>query len=267
MRRDTALLTDVLGLAGMLILENGGDTHRAEETAERICAAACHPGSDVLALPTGLMITVAPYCGADGAGEDDGAPVSIIRRVKKRTINLSKLERVNRAARSYIDGKLTLAETLAKLREIDSTPRQNRFVSAVYAGISSGLFTALFDGGWFEFAVSFACGFAVQLIATAFKHSGIFHFAISLIGGAVIAAVAVTAVTLAGFGNLNLIIIGSIMTLLPGLAMTNAIRDAMTGDLVSGVARLADVMIISLSLAGGVGIVLSLYIGLGGALR
>lgn len=286
MRNDTTLLAEVLGLAGMLILENGGDTHRAEETAERICDAAGRPGSDVLALPTGIMITIAPYCGASekavcadgerppaacpapsGDAETDYAPVSIIRRVKKRTINLSKLERVNRAARGFTDGQLTLSETLLKLKEIDRAQKSNRFVSAVYAGISSGLFAVLFGGGWFEFLISFICGFAVQLLSAAFKRSSIFHFAISLIGGVIIASVAVAATAVAGFGNVDLIIIGSIMTLLPGLAMTNAIRDAMMGDLVSGVARLADVLLISLALAGGVGIVLSAYISFGGVLR
>ena len=68
-------------------------------------------------------------------------------------------------------------------------------------------------------------------------------------------------------GNINIIIIGSLMNLLPGLAMTNAIRDTMTGDLVSGVARFADVLLIALSLAGGVGVVLSVFIGLGGVVR
>jgi Uncharacterized conserved protein len=286
MRNDTTLLSEVLGLAGMLILENGGDTHRAEETAERICDAAGRPGSDVLALPTGIMITIAPYCGvsnnvfyADGerppitcaaspdGPEEDYAPVSIIRRVKKRTINLSKIERVNRAARSFTSGKITLSETLAMLKEIDKAPKSNRFISSIYAGISSGLFALLFGGSWFEFSISFACGFIVQLLAAAFKRSSIFHFAISLIGGAIIAAIAVTVTAIVGFGNVDLIIIGSIMALLPGLAMTNAIRDAMMGDLVSGVARFADVMLISLSLAGGVGLVLSAYISFGGVLR
>jgi uncharacterized membrane protein YjjP (DUF1212 family) len=287
MQNGTVILTEVLGLAGMLILENGGDTHRAEETAERICAAAGRPGSDVLALPTGIMITIAPYCGetetADTAAKDGSTrhpvvcintpggesepPVSLIRRVKKRTINLTKLERVNRAARAFTDGKATLAETLQALREIDSMPKGNKLFAALCSGLSCGLFSLLFGGGWFELLISFVCGLTVQFLASSFKRTSIFHFAISLIGGIVIAMLAVVAVTIAGFGDINIIIIGSLMNLLPGLAMTNAIRDAMTGDLVSGVARLADVLIIALSLAGGVAIVLSVFISLGGTVR
>ncbi|HHW25296.1 MAG TPA: threonine/serine exporter family protein [Bacillota bacterium] len=285
MEKDTVLLTEVLGLAGMLILENGGDTHRAEETAERICAAAGRPGSDVLALPTGIMITISPYCGkkdvpgacvGDCAGcarpaiACEGAeepPVSLIRRVKKRTINLSKLERANRAARAFTDGKASLSETLSSLREIDAQPRRSIYLEAAYSALSCGLFSLLFGGGWFELLAAFVCGFLAQIVASALQKSSIFQFASSFIGAVVIASLAALFVSFTGLGNINIIITGSLMNLLPGLAMTNAIRDTMTGDLVSGVARFADVLLIAMSLAGGVGIVLSVFISLGGTVR
>ena len=280
MENDTVLLTDVLGLAGMLILENGGDTHRAEETAERICAAAGRPGSDVLALPTGIMITIAPYCNkktgnrpcagdcmACSRSTGDGEPVTLIRRVKKRTINLEKLELANRAARAFTDGKASLPETLTRLREIDTQSTGNKYIDAIYSGLSCGLFSLLFGGGWFELICAFLCGFTAQLVSSVFQHSSIYQFARNFIGGVVIASLAVLLTTFFGMGNINIIIIGSLMNLLPGLAMTNAIRATMTGDLVSGVARFADVLLIALSLAGGVGVVLSVFIGLGGVVR
>lgn len=65
-------------------------------------------------------------------------------------------------------------------------------------------------------------------------------------------------------GNINIIIIGAMMPILPGLAFTNAIRDTMNGDLVSGVAKTGEVFQISVSIAFGVGTVLSVYSMLGG---
>lgn len=286
MEKDTVLLTEVLGLTGMIILENGGDTHRAEETTERICAAAGRPGSDVLALPTGIFITISPYCDkkhgnntctgdcslcetrpAVTCGENADPPVSLIRRVKKRTVNLAKLELANRAARSFTDGKATLSETLTELKKIDTLPGMNRFLEAICSGMSTGLFSVLFGGGWFELFCAFICGFVAQLVVSALQKSSIYQFASRFLGGAVIAALAVILTTFTGMGNINIIISGALMNLLPGLAMTNAIRDTMTGDLVSGVARFADVLLIAMSLAGGAGIVLSVFISLGGTVR
>jgi uncharacterized membrane protein YjjP (DUF1212 family) len=79
-----------------------------------------------------------------------------------------------------------------------------------------------------------------------------------------IAAIAVTAVTLTGLGNIDKIIVGAIIPLLPGLAMTNAIRDTIMGDLISGSARFTEALLSAVGIAGGVGIVFGVYVGFGG---
>lgn len=48
------------------------------------------------------------------------------------------------------------------------------------------------------------------------------------------------------------------MPLLPGLSMTNAIRDTINGDLVSGSARALEALLACVAIAAGVGVVLSL---------
>ena len=85
------------------------------------------------------------------------------------------------------------------------------------------------------------------------------QFMTSLVGGLVTAIIALSAVTLFNKGNVELIIGGAIMPLLPGLAMTNAIRDTMGGDLVSGVARGAEAVFIATGLAVGVGVILKIF--------
>ena len=78
------------------------------------------------------------------------------------------------------------------------------------------------------------------------------------------AAIAMAATQIFSMGNFELIISGAIMPLLPGLAMTNAIRDSMQGDLVSGVARATEALIVAASLAVGVIIVLKAWLLMGG---
>jgi uncharacterized membrane protein YjjP (DUF1212 family) len=55
-------------------------------------------------------------------------------------------------------------------------------------------------------------------------------------------------------------VVGAIMILVPGIAITNALRDIMGGQLVSGVARSAEALAVAIGVASGVGLVL----GLGG---
>ena len=54
------------------------------------------------------------------------------------------------------------------------------------------------------------------------------------------------------------IIIGALMTLVPGIAITNCMRDLIMGDYMAGLARMADALLIALGIAVGVASVLSL---------
>ena len=78
------------------------------------------------------------------------------------------------------------------------------------------------------------------------------------------ALIAVLSVQIFKMGNMEHIIIGSIMPILPGLMLTSAIRDTVMGDLVAGTARLVEALLIAVAIAGGVGIVLSIYMSMGG---
>ena len=60
--------------------------------------------------------------------------------------------------------------------------------------------------------------------------------------------------------NLDQTIIGSIMLLVPGLAITNAIRDTIAGDLLSGLTRAAEAFLVAISIAVGSGAVLSFWL-------
>lgn len=75
----------------------------------------------------------------------------------------------------------------------------------------------------------------------------VYHFIASVVAG----FVSILMVKM-GFGeHADLIMIGGIMLLIPGIAMTNAIRDMLIGDIASGLLRLCNALIISISIACG----------------
>ena len=67
---------DAVCLASQMILESGGETYRAEETVERMCQGLGIPKVDVLALPTGLMLTMTL--------EDDSTLSRIVRKISSK---------------------------------------------------------------------------------------------------------------------------------------------------------------------------------------
>ena len=53
---------------------------------------------------------------------------------------------------------------------------------------------------------------------------------------------------------MDIVIISSIMPLVPGVAITNAVRDSLQGDYISGCARILEAFLIAAAIAIGIGL-------------
>ena len=62
----------------------------------------------------------------------------------------------------------------------------------------------------------------------------------------------------------KMLIVGSIMPLLPGVAFVKGLRDLISGDLVSGMSRVSEAFLTAGAIAVGVGVVLDFWIKIGG---
>ena len=80
-----------------------------------------------------------------------------------------------------------------------------------------------------------------------------------MVSSMVIAVVAILGMVL-GLGNsIDMIIIGAIMTLVPGVGITNIMRDIISGDVITGTNKIAEVMLIAISIAIGIALPLSAF--------
>ncbi len=101
---------------------------------------------------------------------------------------------------------------------------------------------------------AFITGILLGLFMSFLSRKNVPYFLRSLFGGAYTAIFAIL-FYISGLGNqYSLIIVGSIMTLLPGVTLTNAIR-----DVISGTSKIMEAFLIATSIAGGVGIILTFY--------
>lgn len=79
--------------------------------------------------------------------------------------------------------------------------------------------------------------------------------------GAAIASLLALLLTRIGVGeNVDAITIGTLMVLVPGMALTNAMREIMAGDIISGVNRTAEAILTAAAIS--LGVVISLAIGM-----
>lgn len=259
-RHETDLIVDVAQLAAVMVLENGGETSRAEETATILCHAAGLDEAEVIALPTGIFIT---------AERNDGRKISSAVRIKSRTVNLYRVERVNSLSRDFVAGKLTLPQLHEKLLHLKQSILYHKPLICVAAGICSAMFSLLFEETLnvtvlFDMLVTFFCASSAQALCMSRRLKNSYQFWVTFLASAWIALLAVIGTASTGIGNLDIIIIGAMTPLLPGLSLTNAIRDTVMGDLVSGTVRIVETLLIAIAIAGGAGVVLAVYVNFAG---
>ena len=249
-RNGTAV--EAVALAARMILENGGETYRAEQTVERMAYGFGFRHVEVLAFPTGVTMTLLT---------EEGDSLTRIVRVNKRDINLARIDACNTISRSAASGRMTCEEALQALREADRKHVSKWWVQLAACALSSGFFAVMLSGGIPEFLIAVLCGLVTQLVLFALARQNVPGIISGMLCAICTAIIALAANRIQGDVQIEPVISGAIMPILPGLAMTNAIRDTITGDLISGGARSAEAILRALTLGAGIGIVISLVGG------
>lgn len=240
----------VATLAGQMILESGGETYRVEETIWRICKIYGAEEADSFVTPTGIMASIC----------HKGEIYSLTKRVQNRTVNLDKIDKVNDLSRSITLKNLSVDEFKKELLLINKGEIYPLPMTIIFSALGAGCFSVLFGGTIKDIFAAFLIGLVIKTLTIICDKLGINLFFSNSICAAVTALLAIILYKLNIASQLNQTIIGAIMLLVPGLAITNAIRDTMSGDLVSGLTRAAEAFLIAISIAVGTGAVLSFWI-------
>ena len=239
--------------AAQLILENGGETYRVEETVLRMAAGFGIGNVNVAAFTTSIFVEVGGYMR--------------ICRINRRGTNLTRIERTNDISRKVAQGQMTLEEAEEALRAVKRYPGAKQRVLIPASGLAAGSFSLLFGGGLLEFVIAFIIGMFVQVIQPLFSHMEMGVLFGNFFGGLITSVGAVTAsMCIPDFANVHATIVGGIMPLLTGLLMTTAMRDTMYGDLISGIARALEALLLAVAVALGVYVGLSFIVMMGGAM-
>ena len=229
-------LLQVATFAGQIILESGGETYRVEDTILRICKTFGAEQAESFVTPTGIMTSIL----------HKGEIYSLTKRVVSRTVDLNKIDKVNDLSRNILSRNLTVDQFKEELIKINEGERYSSMVTLFFSAFGAGSCAILFGGTIKDMFSAFIIGLLINF------------FFINVISGALTAILAVILQKLGLASGIHQTIIGSIMLLVPGLAITNAIRDTIAGDLVSGLTRAAEAFFIAISIAVGTGAGLSI---------
>ncbi len=247
--KEYLLIKSVL-LAGSIITSCGGETFRAEDTMCRMLAAGGASEADVTALSTSITLSY-----TDKSGE----VFSTTKRIKSRTINLGKIANVNQLSRRFCSGALTVEELYDLLLKVDAHREYPEWLIWLCTILTPSAFTILLSGSAIDCLVAGINGAIIAVITRLHKklvlHPAIFNVLIGIL-------IAITSCSLQSVFDLDLNILillpSSIMALLPGVTLTNAVHDLLNADFMSGSARLMEALVTATTLAVGIGFGLAL---------
>lgn len=250
---------DVLAFAvnvGEIMLKSGAETYRVEDTIMRILTSHSYENVNAFVTPTGIIVSI------NGCG----SPLtSLVRRIKNRSTRFDKIERLNQLSRDYVSGQISFIEAKELLKEIDTTPPYSNKLRVWLTGISSGFFSIMFQGNVLDFFICLAIGIFVALIQQKLKEKEIINYFILFLSSLFIGLVVVVSSFLfTGYVNTEAMVIGGIMPLVPGVAFTNAVRDTIGDELLSGISRGVEALFIAISIAAGISVSMSIGLFLGG---
>ena len=223
-------------------LRAGGEIHRVEETVERICYAHGAAHVEVFAIYSLVIATVRMQ---------DGAYASMTRRVLSSENHMAQLSRINEISRELTEHRLTLEEAQSRLHAVKHAVPYPTWLGLIGAFLGGGAFAVMFGGGPLNAIAAALIGLLMTVVSKLLPPSTN-PFAVmvlsSLIGG-----VATTLAIAVGLGNdRGIIFVGMIMPLIPGLAFGNALRDLLSGDLLSGTLSLIRAVLLAASIAFGI---------------
>ena len=244
----TSEVIEVCLLAGKIMLQSGGETYRVEDTMMRIAAAFGIENTHSYVTPTGIIFSA----------ESSGPTRTKLIRISERSTDLKKVAMVNSISRSISGGEVTLKEAWEQLKEIDSLvvtfPLK---IQVAAASLASGCFMIMFKGGWNDFIPAMIAGGAGFYSFVQFHRFVPIKFFSEFLASFIIGLLSFLFVWMGVGQQLDKIIIGSVMTLVPGLLVTNAIRDLMAGHLVSGLSKGAEAFLTAFAIGTGIAVVLS----------
>lgn len=238
-------------LAGHILLENGAEIYRVEDTMKRI---ALHFGADneeFFVLSNGIFIT--------GWNEDAKRNYARVKHIPVKGARLAKVVAVNQLSREIDNGLCTLDQAEAKLNEIQAMPAKPFFTQVLASGLGSGCFCYLFGGSLYDCIPAAIAGIILYVFVLLLSQPHLAKIIGNICGGALATLVCVICYRLGLGSSLNYMVIGAVIPLIPGVSFVNGIRDLADEDYLSGAVRLLDAILVFLCIAIGVGIVITFF--------
>lgn len=239
---------------GKSMIMCGAEINRVEETITRICAFFGMKHTEVFSIVSLMNVTTM---------DQNGGTYTQSRRVYSSSTNLGKLEQLNALSRKICENRITLEDARAELEKINDEKSRFHVTALLGSMIAASAFTVFFGGSAADAAAAVPIAVLIYMMNTFIKTRSMNKLFYTALCSALSGTLAIVFERI-GFGdNANMIMIGDIMLIIPGLMLINSAREMLCGDIMSGLLRFIESVIISAAIACGFAIPILVFGKLG----
>jgi uncharacterized membrane protein YjjP (DUF1212 family) len=229
---------------GYSLLESGAEIYRVEESMQRIFEAYGASG-DIYAITNCIIATICT---------EDGRSITKTRRLFTHNTNFDKVMQLNELCRHICSDVPDFASIEKELERIRQRPVYGLPMQMTAYAAAAFVLTLFFGGTFADACCALVPGASIKLVIVKMSKFHTNSFFMYIVASCLAATLAIISVKLHLAMNSDKIIIGTFMNLVPGVAITYAIRDLISGDLVAGLAKFTEALFIGVALALGTGI-------------
>lgn len=220
--------------AGEIQLQSGAEITRVEETMNHMARALELDSLETYVIANGIFAT------AEGTEHMQRAG---LKHISTGDTDLRKIEEINSLSRHLEERKLTMEQAWVRIEEIRKLGDYPApMLIAAYA----------VGAGCFCYALGGTGNDAISATIVGLSLGVFFHFLKiwqnskalrTILGSILVSFLALTFHEIGIDDNVNWVIIGGVIPMIPGVSFTSAIRDLVENDYVSGLIRMMDVLL------------------------
>lgn len=247
---DQDILHKVMEIAQQMT-EVGAEISRVEESVTRICRAYGASRVDVYATTSNIIVSVE---------DSDGLVLTQTRRIGRISTDMERLHRYNDLVRWISVDAPEIAAINERLPALQNAKRYPAWASIFFSAVIGSSFCVFFGGrDVVETAIAFVVGLLIGGLNVLLNKGKVNPLLVRFLCALIASGAALLTLQIGLITKPDYILIGNIMILIPGVGITNALRDLFSGDVMTGILRSIEAILLTLAIA--LGIILPMLMG------
>jgi len=247
-KKDFQDLGKILLTIGTLLMSAGANSRRIRTTVERI-SEAFGVNTDLLITHRALMLTV--------NDDDEAQHLSSLKRTSPHGVNFKLVSGISRMSWHVHEENWSLEQINLELDRLVALPHYPRIIILLMVSLAGASFCYLFGGNWMDMLVAFGATFAGLFIKQETAKRDFNPYLCVFFASFTAALFAIVFVR---YGNISEHALAtSVLFLVPGVPLINSFSDLIDGNIMNGIVRSLNGLMISFAIALGLLLAMQLF--------